>query len=101
MQQVLEGKRTGPKANEMILKTFRCSGLSEVIKMQVIERETMTAQEVAVYLGCNRDTVYRLSNYGDLPCARVGSKKIFKKDQIDAWIDKQTKKEGKTLNEKR
>lgn len=48
----------------------------------------MTAKEVAVYLGCNRDTVYRLSSYGDLPYARIGRRKIFKKESIDAWIER-------------
>ncbi|EAC2891904.1 helix-turn-helix domain-containing protein [Listeria monocytogenes] len=50
-------------------------------------KETMTAQEVAEYLGVTRQTIYKWANYAGLPnkqmCGRV---RLFSRSQIDEWV---------------
>ncbi|EOA3905992.1 helix-turn-helix domain-containing protein [Bacillus cytotoxicus] len=51
-----------------------------------MERSTLSAREAAVYLGISLDLVYKYSTYGSLPCARIGRRKLFRKESLDRWL---------------
>ncbi len=48
----------------------------------------MTLEEVADYLRLSKDTVYRMASTGKLPASKVGSQWRFRKDDVDAWLEK-------------
>ncbi len=61
--------------------------------------DILTIREVAEYLKLNEKTTYRLVAEGKIPGFKVGGAWRFKKDEIDAWIKRQseshTTKKGK------
>ena len=48
-----------------------------------------TVRQVADYLSVNDRTVYRMAERGELPAFKVGDAWRFRRDDIDAWIDRQ------------
>jgi excisionase family DNA binding protein len=54
--------------------------------METLEKEIMTAQEVAEYLRLAEATVYKLAQAGDIPAVKVGRAWRFKKELIDEWF---------------
>lgn len=61
----------------------------ETIKLQPIKRSTLTAKEVAEYLGISLDMVYLLVREKRIVHFRIGSRILFKKEAIDNWIESQ------------
>ena len=53
--------------------------------------EVLILKEVCSYLKLAKSTVYKLSQEGSLPSARVGRHLRFRKSRIDAWLDAQEK----------
>ena len=53
----------------------------------------MTVEQVAEYLQLNTQTVSRMAQRGDLPAAKVGRHWRFRKDLLDAELEKQLLKE--------
>ncbi|WP_407268493.1 helix-turn-helix domain-containing protein [Radiobacillus sp. PE A8.2] len=51
-----------------------------------MERCTITAKEVAKYLGVHADTIYDLVRAGNFPHIRFGRKILFSKQAVDQWI---------------
>ncbi|WP_306120908.1 MULTISPECIES: helix-turn-helix domain-containing protein [unclassified Roseitalea] len=51
----------------------------------------MTIKEVADYLKITEKTAYRLTAEGKIPGFKVGGAWRFRKQEIDAWINKQMK----------
>ncbi|EHP6529268.1 helix-turn-helix domain-containing protein [Listeria monocytogenes] len=50
-------------------------------------KETMSAQEVADYLGVSRPTIYRWANYAKLPSRQInGRVRLFNRSQVDEWV---------------
>lgn len=47
----------------------------------------LSVEEIADYLGINRDTVYKWIERKNMPAHKVGRHWKFKKDQIDAWVE--------------
>ena len=43
--------------------------------------------EVAKYLKTGKDTVYRWIASKDMPSLKVGKKWLFRKEEVDAWLD--------------
>ncbi|ADU31005.1 helix-turn-helix domain-containing protein [Evansella cellulosilytica] len=54
-----------------------------------IQRTTLTAQEVAEYLGLSIQFVYVLVQEKKLPCIRIGRRVLFKRDSIQRWLNEQ------------
>ena len=48
-----------------------------------------TVRQVAEYLSVNGRTVYRMAESGELPAFKVGDAWRFRREDIDAWIDRQ------------
>ncbi len=49
--------------------------------------DVMTADEVAEYLGVDRNTVYEYAARGAIPHRRLGKRVIFRRGSIIAWLD--------------
>ncbi len=49
--------------------------------------DVMTADEVAEYLGVDRNTVYEYAARGVIPHRRLGKRMIFRRGSIIAWLD--------------
>lgn len=54
-------------------------------------RTTMTAIEVAEYIGVCIDTVYSMVREKQIPHIKVRRRIFFRKDTIDAWMANQEK----------
>lgn len=53
-----------------------------------------TVRQVAEYLSVNERTVYRMAERGDLPAFKVGDAWRFRREDIDAWIERQQRERG-------
>ena len=49
--------------------------------------DVMTADEVAEYLGVDRNTVYEYAARGMIPHKRLGKRVLFRRGSIIAWFD--------------
>jgi len=58
------------------------------------EKEIMTAEELAAYLGFSRNWVYRKAEAGEIPGLRLGNRWRFKRSVIDRWLEEGLKIEG-------
>jgi len=56
----------------------------------------LTTEEVLAYLQVNLRTVYRLIKAGKIPAVRVGRQWRFRKGDIDAWLDSQRPRGGRS-----
>jgi excisionase family DNA binding protein len=48
----------------------------------------MTLEEVAAYLRLSKDTVYRMVHTGRIPASKAGTQWRFRKEDVDAWLEK-------------
>jgi len=62
----------------------------------MIDETFLTTEEVLEYLQVNLRTVYRLIKAGKIPAVRVGRQWRFRKRDIDAWLDSQRPRGGRT-----
>jgi excisionase family DNA binding protein len=56
---------------------------------EAMDAPALTVKDVASLLNVDEKTVYRLAKRGDLPGFKVAGSWRFKRDDIDAWIEKQ------------
>ena len=54
-----------------------------------MEDQILTLRKVATYLKLAEKTAYRLASEGKLTGFKVGSSWRFKREDLDAWIEKQ------------
>ncbi len=57
--------------------------------------DIMTIREVADYLKLTEKTAYRLAAEGKIPGFKVGGSWRFRRDEIEAWIDRQLEERRK------
>ena len=55
--------------------------------MAVNAGEILTLEEVAEFLRCHPNTVYRLCKAGKIPVFKLGSDWRFRRDELDRWIE--------------
>ena len=46
----------------------------------------LSVEEIAVYLGVKKDTVYTWINERQMPAHKVGRLWKFKQDEVDKWV---------------
>ncbi len=56
----------------------------------------LTTEEVLEYLQVNQRTVYRLIKAGKIPAVRVGRQWRFRRRDIDAWLESQRSRHGRS-----
>ena len=59
------------------------------------EDEILTIKELASYIKIAEKTAYRYVSDGLIPGFKIGGALRFRKSEIDEWIDKQSRSEGK------
>ena len=57
-----------------------------------MDSKLLTFDEVKKYLRVSSSTLYRMAQAGKIPASKVGRAWRFKKEKIDAWLDKQGKR---------
>jgi excisionase family DNA binding protein len=57
-----------------------------------VTRKTVTAQEVADYIGVHLDTIYTMVRQKEIPHFRVRRRILFSLETIDAWMHEQEQK---------
>lgn len=55
----------------------------------MIERQTMTVQETATYLGVSKDLIYSMVKTGELPAVKLGRRILFRKEVLERWMQSQ------------
>ena len=56
-------------------------------KPEPADAEIMSADDVAAFLGVDRNTVYEQAGRGVIPHKRLGKRMIFRRETIRAWLD--------------
>ncbi len=51
-----------------------------------MEDRWLSVDEIAIYLGIKRDTVYKWLEKKDLPGHKIGRLWKFRKEQVDEWV---------------
>ncbi|MCL6571732.1 MAG: helix-turn-helix domain-containing protein [Bacillus sp. (in: Bacteria)] len=54
-----------------------------------MKRNTLTVQEVAMYLGVHQDTIYTMVRQKQIPHFRIRRRILFHQETINVWIEKQ------------
>ena len=49
----------------------------------------LTTEEVLAYLRVTPRTIYRLIHSGELPAMRIGRQWRFRRNDLDAWLERQ------------
>lgn len=49
--------------------------------------EVMNAEDVAAFLGVDRNTVYDYAGRGTIPCRRLGKRLLFHRPALVSWLD--------------
>jgi excisionase family DNA binding protein len=55
--------------------------------LQPPDRDVMTADEVAAFLGVDRNTVYDYAGRGVIPHQRLGKRILFRRGALVSWLD--------------
>lgn len=61
-----------------------------------MEDRWLSVDEIGVYLGVKRDTIYKWLSDKSLPGHKIGRLWKFKKNEIDEWVRKGGASESKT-----
>jgi excisionase family DNA binding protein len=57
-----------------------------------MEDRLLSVEDVSLYLGVNRDTVYKWVNEKGLPALKIGRLWKFRKADVDEWVKQFTHK---------
>lgn len=52
------------------------------------ESEILTVAELAKFLRCNKGTIYKFANSGELPGFKLGSDWRFRVSEVEIWLRK-------------
>lgn len=52
-----------------------------------MEERWLTVDDICKYLNVSNETVYKWIEQRNLPGHRVGRRWMFKKEQVDAWVE--------------
>jgi excisionase family DNA binding protein len=66
-----------------------------------ITKEVLTAEDLARYLGFNRNWIYRQAEAGEIPGVKLGKSWRFKKSVIDRWLEERILSKPKAEGEAR
>jgi excisionase family DNA binding protein len=51
-----------------------------------MERQTLSAKDAAKYIGISYWLILEISKRKEIPCIRVGSRVLFRRDALDNWM---------------
>lgn len=58
-------------------------------KELIMEDRWFSVEEISVYLGVTKDTIYKWLSEKNLPAHKVGRLWKFKKEDVDVWVKNQ------------
>ena len=58
------------------------------------ERDLLSAEEIAEYLGVGKVTVYRWCREGTLPCLKIGKHWRIRREELEDFLKKAEESEG-------
>lgn len=53
---------------------------------RIMEDRWLSVDEIAVYLGVKRDTIYKWISEKEMPAHRLGRLWKFRRDEVDDWV---------------
>jgi len=53
---------------------------------KIMEDRWLSVDEIAVYLGVKRDTIYKWISEKEMPAHRIGRLWKFQRDEVDNWV---------------
>ncbi len=62
-------------------------GAAETARDGEQDAEVMSAEDVAAFLGVDRNTVYDYAGRGTIPCRRLGKRLLFHRPALVSWLD--------------
>ena len=67
--------------------------------MFILQKEQLTLEEAALYLGISKSTLYKLSHTKSIPFYKPGNKLIyFKRADLDNWVCQAASRQGATYS---
>jgi excisionase family DNA binding protein len=60
-----------------------------MLNVRVTTSRYMSLGQAATYLGISKDWLLRMSNDGRIPARRVGIRRVFDIQELDAWMKAQ------------
>lgn len=60
----------------------------DALGVNTMEDRWLSVDEIGVYLGIKRDTVYKWISDKSLPAHKIGRLWKFKREEIDEWVRK-------------
>lgn len=60
------------------------------------EKEVLTTEDLAEYLGFSKNWVYRQAEASKIPGIKLGNRWRFKRSVIDRWIEEKIERRGKS-----
>lgn len=64
-----------------------------------MNKEVMTAKDLAEYLSFSKNWIYRKAEAGEIPGSKLGGNWRFKKSIIDEWLEKEISQNKKSSEE--
>jgi len=58
----------------------------------------LTLEQIAEYLQMSTSSIYKMAQGGKIPAYKIGRQWRFKKEEIDAWVEKQRPKRRQTYD---
>ena len=65
--------------------------IKELIRLNKFNQNAFNSREAAEYLRIGYDTILRLTRIGEIECIQNGTSYIYKKESLDAWLDRKTR----------
>ena len=75
---------------EPVIRDLVVEQVARLLPDTGVQREGMTAEEVAIFLGLERKTVYDYANRGTIPHQRVGKRLVFSRRALMGWLGANT-----------
>ena len=86
-RQAFEAFRTFVAAFRILMETDPCAPCTISAPVDEPTSDVMTADEVAVFLGVDRNTVYDFAGRGVIPHQRLGTRLLFRRGAVVSWLD--------------
>jgi excisionase family DNA binding protein len=87
VQGALRGETVPPQPTVSLQPTTTSAPATSAPATTEAANDVMTADDVAVFLGVDRNTVYDFAGRGVIPHQRLGKRLLFRRGAIVSWLD--------------
>ena len=67
--------------------------------MSLAQKEVLTIDELVIYTGKSKSTIYKLTSSRNIPCYKNGKNVYFKRQEIDEWLTSRRVSTQEDLNQ--